>query len=105
MPHNLSFNIYEDIIRCGMSANEITLTFKSQIVKVNHYRSNDGLQHWALAHTEQQDIKCKGPENGMCTVKPIKRENERFNLYKKMSNNYEPHQQTVKHCRKYIIYL
>ena len=30
---------------------------KSQFVKVNHYRSKYGLQHGALAHTEQQAIK------------------------------------------------
>ena len=30
---------------------------KSQFVKVNHYRSNEGLQHGALAHSEQQAIK------------------------------------------------
>ena len=40
-----------------MSANETTL--KSQLVETNHYRSKYGVQHGALAHTEQQDI--KGP--------------------------------------------
>ena len=37
-----------------------------------------GLQHGALAHTEQQDI--KGPK--ITTVKPFKRENQQSNLYK-----------------------
>ena len=30
---------------------------KSQFIKVNHYRSKYGLQHGALAHTEQQAMK------------------------------------------------
>ena len=38
-----------------------------------------GLQHGALAHTEQQAI--KGPK--ITSVKPFKRENQRSNLYKK----------------------
>ena len=37
-----------------------------------------GLQHGALAHTEQQAI--KGPK--ITSVKPFKRENQRSNLYK-----------------------
>ena len=41
-----------------MSANETTLSSKSQFVKVNHYWSKYGFQHGALAHTEQQAIKC-----------------------------------------------
>ena len=36
-----------------------------------------GLQHGALAHTEQQAI--KGPK--ITSVKPFKRENQRSNLY------------------------
>ena len=36
------------------------------------------LQHGVLAHTEQQAI--KGPK--ITSVKPFKRENQRFNLYK-----------------------
>ena len=38
-----------------------------------------GLQHGALAHTEQQAI--KGPK--ITSVKPFKQENQRSNLYKK----------------------
>ena len=38
-----------------------------------------GLQHGALAHTEQKAI--KGPK--ITSVKPFKRENQRSNLYKK----------------------
>ena len=52
----------------------------SQFIKVNHYRSRYGLQHGALAHTEQKAI--KGPTN-YYSVKPFKRENQRSNLYKK----------------------
>ena len=37
-----------------------------------------GLQHGALAHTEQQAL--KGPK--ITSVKPFKRENQRSNLYK-----------------------
>ena len=37
-----------------------------------------GLQHGALAHTEQQVIK----GHRITTVKPFKRENQRSNLYK-----------------------
>ena len=37
-----------------------------------------GLQHEALAHTEQLAI--KGPK--ITSVKPFKRENKRYNLYK-----------------------
>ena len=37
-----------------------------------------GLQHGALAHTEQKAI--KGPK--ITSVKPLKRENQRSNLYK-----------------------
>ena len=37
-----------------------------------------GLQHGALAHTEQQTI--KGPK--ITSVKPFKRENQRSYLYK-----------------------
>ena len=37
-----------------------------------------GLQHGALAHTEQKAI--KGPK--ITSVKPFKRENQRSNLYK-----------------------
>ena len=37
-----------------------------------------GIQHRALAHTEQQAI--KGPK--ITSVKPFKRENQRSNLYK-----------------------
>ena len=44
-------------------------TFKSQIVKVNHYRSKYGLLHRALAHTEQQPI--KGPKNELCLKKNV----------------------------------
>ena len=38
-----------------------------------------GLQHGAMAHTEQQAI--KGPKS--TSVTPLKRENQRSNLYKK----------------------
>ena len=37
-----------------------------------------GLQHGALAHTEQQAV--KGPK--ITSVKPFKRENQQSNLYK-----------------------
>ena len=47
---------------------------------MNHYRSVYGLQHGALAHTEQQAI--KGPK--ITSVKPFKRENQRsLNLIQK----------------------
>ena len=37
---------------------------KSLFVKVNHHRPKYGLQHGALAHTEQQTITCiKVPKN------------------------------------------
>ena len=42
-------------------------------------RSMYGLQHRALAHTEQQAM--TGPK--ITGVKPFKLENQRFNLYKK----------------------
>ena len=41
-----------------MSANETTLHPDNNFLKVKHYRSRYGLQHGALAHTEQQAIKC-----------------------------------------------
>ena len=41
-----------------------------------------GLQHGAFAHTEQKAI--KGPK--ITSVKPSKRENQRYNLYKKTRN-------------------
>ena len=41
-----------------------------------------GLQHGALAHTEQQDIK----GSIITSVKPFKRENRRSNLYIKTRN-------------------
>ena len=52
-----------------------------------------GLQHGALAHTEQQAI--KGPK--ITSVKPFKRENQRSNLYKikKTRNTYKLHKQTT----------
>ena len=52
-----------------------------------------GLQHGALAHTEQQAI--KGPK--IYSVKPFKRENQRSNLYKKREtrNTYKLHKQTT----------
>ena len=52
-----------------------------------------GLQHGALAHTEQQAI--KGPK--ITSVKPFKRENQRSNLYKKREtrNTYKLHKQTT----------
>ena len=67
-----------DIGRCGVSANETTLHPNNNLKKVNHYRLMYGLQHGALAHTEQQAI--KGPK--ITSVKPFKRENQRSNLYK-----------------------
>ena len=60
---------YIDIRRCGMSANETTLSSKSQFVKVNHYKSKSGLQQGSLAHTKQQAI--KGAKNDYSSVKPI----------------------------------
>ena len=53
----------------------------------------DGLQHGALAHTEQQAT--KGPK--ITRVKPFKRENQWSNLYKKREtrNTYKIHQQTT----------
>ena len=52
-----------------------------------------GLQQGALAHTEQQAI--KDPE--ITSVKPIKRENQRSNVYKKRKtrNMYKLHKQTT----------
>ena len=52
-----------------------------------------GLQHGALAHTEQQAI--QGPE--ITSVKPFNRENQRSNLYKneKQKNTYKLHKQTT----------
>ena len=41
-----------------------------------------GLQHGAVAHTEQQAI--KGPKT--TSEKQFKRENQRFNIYKKTRN-------------------
>ena len=61
-----------------MGANETTLHPNNNLKKVNHDRSMYGLQHEALAHTEQQAI--KGPK--ITSVKPFKRENQRSNLYK-----------------------
>ena len=53
----------------------------------------NGLQHGALAHTEQQAI--KSPT--ITSVKPFKRKNQRSNLYKKreMRNTYKLHKQTT----------
>ena len=42
-----------------MSSNDTTLSYTSEFVRVNNYRSKYGLQHGALGHTEQQDIKGK----------------------------------------------
>ena len=67
-----------DIGRCGVSANETTLDPNNNFKKVKHYRSMYGLQHGALAHTEQHAI--KGLK--ITSVKPFKRENQRSNLYK-----------------------
>ena len=61
-----------------MSANETTLHPNNTLKKVNHYRSMYGLQHGALAHTEQQAIK----DPKITSVKPFKRENQRSYLYK-----------------------
>ena len=57
---------------------------KSQYIKVNPYRSKNGLQHGALAHTEQQAIKgpqkilvlnqSNGKTNGLIYIKNEKRE-------------------------------
>ena len=49
-----------------------------------------GLQHGALAHTEQQAI--KGPIT--TSVKPFKWENQRSKLYKKRET-YKLHKQTT----------
>ena len=57
-------------------------------------RSRYGLQHGALAHTEQKAI--KGPK--ITSVKPSKRENLRSYLYKKKRetrNTYKLHKQTT----------
>ena len=82
-----------DIRRCGMNVNETTLSSKSQFVKLKHYRSKYGFQHGALAHTEQQAIK----DQKMTSLKPFKREDQRYNQYKKREtrNTYVPHQQTT----------
>ena len=66
--------------RCGVSANETTLHPNNNLKKVNHYRSVYGLQHAALAYTEQLPI--KGPT--ITSVKPFKRENQRSNSIKHM---------------------
>ena len=52
-----------------------------------------GIQHGALAYTEQQAIKSPKITN----VKPFKRENQRSNLYKKREtrNTYKSHKQTI----------
>ena len=52
-----------------------------------------GIQHGALAHTEQQVI--KGPK--ITSVKLFKRENQRYNLYIKREtrNTYKLHKQTT----------
>ena len=53
-----------------------------------------GLQHGALAHTEQKAIK----GSKITGVKPFKRENQRSNLYKKKRetrNTYKLHKQTT----------
>ena len=53
-----------------------------------------GLQHGALAHTEQQAIK----DPKITSVKPFKRENQRSNLYKKKQetrNTYKLHKQSL----------
>ena len=54
-----------------------------------------GLQHGALAHTEQQAIK----GSKITSVKPFKRENQRSNLYKikqrETRNTYKLHKQTT----------
>ena len=73
-----SFNVYIDIGRSGVSANETTLHPNNNLKKVNHYRSMYGLQHQALAHTEQQAI--EGPK--ITSVKSFKQENQRSNIYK-----------------------
>ena len=49
-----------------------------------------GLQHGALAHTEQKAI--KGPK--ITSVKSLKRENKRSNLYKKRETR-NTHKQTT----------
>ena len=46
-----------------------------------------GLQHGALAHTEQQTI--QGPK--ITSVKPFKQENQRYNLYKIKKTRNEKH--------------
>ena len=79
-----------------MSANETTLHPNTNLKKVNHYRSIYGLQHGALAHTEQQAI--KGLK--ISSIKPFKRENQRSNLYKikkkrKTRNTYKLYKHTT----------
>ena len=61
-----------------------------------------GLQHGALAHTEQQAI--KGPK--ITSVKPFKRENQRSNLNKKREtrNTYKLHKQTTTTVHQYNYY-
>ena len=54
--HYITLNI-GDVVRVPMRQ----LPSKKQFIKVNHYSSMYGLQHGALAHTEQKAI--KEPEN------------------------------------------
>ena len=57
----------------------IRVTVYNTNVVYNKNKSKYGLQHGVLADTEQQVI--KGP-----SVKPFKRENQRFNLYQDVRN-------------------
>ena len=56
---------------------------KKQFISVNHYRLMYGLQHGALAQTEQQAV--KGPK--ITSLKLFKRENQQSYLYKKKTRN------------------
>ena len=75
-----------------MSANETTLHPNNNLQKQTN-RSMYGLQHGALADTEQKDI--KGLK--ITSVKPFKQENQPSNIYKKREtrNTYKLHKQTT----------
>ena len=62
-----------------------------------------GLQHGALAHTEQLHVAIKGPKN--TSVKPFKRKNQRSNLYKNKKKKKNDKRINYINKRLYIRFL
>ena len=67
---------------------------KSQVIKVNHYRSRYSLKFWALTHTKQQAIKV--PKKLLVLNHSNWKTNSLIYIKKLETRiTYEPHQQTT----------